>query len=180
MKIDIYNHIFPTTFFDNYIAAGHGGKDIGKRVSNIQTIIDVDARLRILDEFDDLVQVITLPVPPIENIAGPELSPKLARDGNDGLARKILHQLNLLVAEGPDLLTIDVHRANQLVVLKHRNNNQRPNATKFDASYRQRIAIKICWVRLQVCNVYGLARCNDAADCVVWTGSRRLATPMFF
>jgi len=39
MKIDIFNHIFPKKFFDKYIDAGHGGKDIGKRVSNIQTIV---------------------------------------------------------------------------------------------------------------------------------------------
>ena len=44
----------------SYIDAGHGGKDIGKRVSNIQTIVDVDSRFRILDEFGDYVQVITL------------------------------------------------------------------------------------------------------------------------
>jgi aminocarboxymuconate-semialdehyde decarboxylase len=86
MKIDIYNHIFPKKYFDNYIAAGHGGKDMGKRVSNIQTIVDVDARLRTLDEFGDFVQVITLPVPPLEAIAGPEKSPELARVANDGLA----------------------------------------------------------------------------------------------
>ena len=61
MKIDIFNHIFPKKFFDKYIDAGHGGKDIGKRVSNIQTIVDVDSRFRILDEFGDYVQVITLP-----------------------------------------------------------------------------------------------------------------------
>ena len=61
MKIDIFNHIFPKKFFDKYIDAGHGGKDIGKRVSNIQTIVDVDSRFRILDEFGDYVQVITRP-----------------------------------------------------------------------------------------------------------------------
>src|SRR5262245_44194399 len=49
MKIDIYNHIFPKAFFDKYIDKGYGGKDIGKRVANIRTIVDVDARLRILD-----------------------------------------------------------------------------------------------------------------------------------
>jgi hypothetical protein len=56
MKIDIFNHIFPKKFFDKYIDAGQGGKDIGKRVSNIQTIVDVDSRFRILDEFGDYVQ----------------------------------------------------------------------------------------------------------------------------
>jgi len=89
MKIDIYNHIFPKKFFNQYIDAGHGGKDIGKRVSNIQTIVDVDARLRILDEFGDYVQVITLPLPPLEIIAGPDKSPGLAREGNDGLAELV-------------------------------------------------------------------------------------------
>jgi len=86
MKIDIFNHIFPKTFFDKYIDAGQGGKDIGKRVAAIQTIVDVDSRFRILDEFGDYVQVITLPLPPLEILAGPEQSPQLAREGNDGLA----------------------------------------------------------------------------------------------
>jgi predicted TIM-barrel fold metal-dependent hydrolase len=89
MKIDIFNHIFPKKFFDKYIDAGQGGKDIGKRVSNIQTIVDVDSRFRILDEFGDYVQVITLPLPPLEILAGPDKSPELAREGNDGLAELV-------------------------------------------------------------------------------------------
>jgi predicted TIM-barrel fold metal-dependent hydrolase len=89
MKIDIFNHIFPKAFFDKYIDAGHGGKDIGKRVANIQTIVDVDSRFRILDEFGDYVQVITLPLPPLEILAGPDKSPQLAREGNDGLAELV-------------------------------------------------------------------------------------------
>lgn len=89
MKIDIFNHIFPKKYFDNYIDAGHGGKDIGKRVSNIQTIVDVESRFRILDEFGDYVQVITLPLPPVEILAGPDESPVLARVGNDGLAELV-------------------------------------------------------------------------------------------
>jgi predicted TIM-barrel fold metal-dependent hydrolase len=89
MKIDIFNHIFPKTFFDRHIAAGRGGRDIGKRVSNIETIVDVDARLRVLDQFGEYVQVISLPLPPMEIIAGPEKSPPLAREANDGLAELV-------------------------------------------------------------------------------------------
>src|SRR5205807_1540253 len=89
MKIDIFNHIFPKTFFDTYIDNGSAGKDIGKRVANIRTIVDVDARLRILDEFGDYVQVISLPLPPLEIIAAPEKSPHLAMEGNDGLAELV-------------------------------------------------------------------------------------------
>jgi uncharacterized protein len=89
MKIDIFNHIIPTKFFDKYIDKGSAGKDIGKRVANIQTLVDVDARLRVLDQFGDYVQVISLPLPPLEILAGPEKSPQLAAEGNDGLAELV-------------------------------------------------------------------------------------------
>ena len=78
MKIDIFNHIFPKKYYDKYIDAGQSGKDMGKRVANIKTIVDVDSRFRALDPLGDYVQVITLPVLPIEVLAGPEKSPELA------------------------------------------------------------------------------------------------------
>ena len=89
MKIDLFNHIFPKRFFEKHIDHGGGGRDIGKRVANIRTIVDVDARLKILDEFGDYVQVISLPLPPLEIIAGPDRSPQLAQDANDGLAELV-------------------------------------------------------------------------------------------
>jgi len=117
MKIDIFNHIFPRKFFDKYIDKGSGGKDIGKRVANIQTIVDVDARLRILDEFGDYVQVISLPLPPLEIIAGPEKSPQLAREANDGLAQ-LVHQYDrflgfaaALPMNNPDAALAEIGRA---------------------------------------------------------------------
>ena len=89
MKIDIFNHFFPKEFFDKYINAGAGGKDMGKRVQNIATIMDLDKRFRILDEFGEYLQVLTLPLPPLEILAGPDKSPELARVGNDGLAELV-------------------------------------------------------------------------------------------
>jgi predicted TIM-barrel fold metal-dependent hydrolase len=117
MKIDIFNHIFPQKFFDKYIDKGSGGKDIGKRVANIQTIVDVDARLRILDQFGDYVQVISLPLPPLEIIAGPEKSPQLAREANDGLA-ELVHRhdrffgfVAALPMNNPDAALAEIERA---------------------------------------------------------------------
>lgn len=86
MKIDVFNHIFPKRFFDEFINVTAGPKDIGKRVRNIQTIVDLDARFRVMDEFGDYRQLISLPLPPLETIAGPDRSPLLARAANDGLA----------------------------------------------------------------------------------------------
>ena len=117
MKIDIFNHIFPRKFFDKYIDKGSGGKDIGKRVANIQTIVDVDARLRILDQFGDYVQVISLPLPPLEIIAGAEKSPQLAREANDGLA-ELVHRhdrffgfVAALPMNNPDAALAEIERA---------------------------------------------------------------------
>jgi predicted TIM-barrel fold metal-dependent hydrolase len=117
MKIDIFNHIFPRKFFDKYIDKGSAGKDIGKRVANIQTIVDVDARLRILDEFGDYVQVISLPLPPLEIIAGPEKSPQLAREANDGLA-ELVHRHDRFLGfaaavpmNNPDAALAEIERA---------------------------------------------------------------------
>ena len=89
MKIDIFNHVFPRRFFDEFIAKGAAGKDMGKRVSNIANIVDLDQRFRAMDEFGDFRQVICLPAPPVEVLAGPDRSPVLARAGNDQLAELV-------------------------------------------------------------------------------------------
>lgn len=92
MKIDSFNHFFPKAFFDRYINIGDRGRDMGKRVQHIQTIADLDARLKALDEFGDYVQVLSMPMPPLEVLAGPEAAPELAREANDGLAELVEKQ----------------------------------------------------------------------------------------
>ena len=94
MKIDLFNHFFPKRFTDLYVKTGVVGLDIGKRVSNIPTLTDLDARFRVMDEFGDYRQVLSMPAPPLEVIAAPDKSPELARVANDGLAE--------LVAKYPD------------------------------------------------------------------------------
>jgi predicted TIM-barrel fold metal-dependent hydrolase len=94
MKIDIFNHLYPRRFFQQFIADGAAGKDMGKPVSNIPTIVDLDARFRAMDEFGEFRQVLTLPSPPLEALAGPDRTPAMARAANDGLAE--------LVAKHPD------------------------------------------------------------------------------
>jgi len=86
MKIDLFTHFFPKRFAEEFVNTGVVGRDIGKRVQNVATIADLDARFRVMDEFGDYCQVLSLPAPPLEVIAGPEKSPLLARVANDGLA----------------------------------------------------------------------------------------------
>jgi len=86
MKIDIFNHLFPRRFFDDYINTPAGPKDIGERVREAATIVDLDARFRVMDEFGEYCQVLSLPLPPLEALGGPDKTPQMARMVNDGFA----------------------------------------------------------------------------------------------
>ena len=62
MKIDIFNHLFPKNFFDKMIEVAPNQKDIGKRVRSVPVIVDLEKRFRVMDQFEDYVQVICLPI----------------------------------------------------------------------------------------------------------------------
>jgi len=71
-KLDAFNHLFPERFFERMAAVASAHKDMGKRVRNIQLLQDVDARLRVMDAFgDDYQQILSMPSPPLEAMAGP-------------------------------------------------------------------------------------------------------------
>ena len=92
MKIDIFNHILPESFFAEFLRLAPGLKDMGKRSRNIPTIWDLDARFRMMDEFGaDYRQVISLASPPIESFAEPEVATVLAQIANDGMADLVEH-----------------------------------------------------------------------------------------
>src|SRR4030067_1286535 len=89
MKIDIFNHIFPKSYFDKMVNLIPSGKDMNKRVRNIPSIVDLDVRFKIMDPFDDYVQIICLPQPPIETLGPPSVSTDMAKLGNDGMAELV-------------------------------------------------------------------------------------------
>ena len=85
--IDAFCHFFPPALFERMSQTVGGTQDIGKRMQGVRTIYDLDARLRMMDEFgDDYSEILSLGLPPLDAMAGPENSPELARIANDGLA----------------------------------------------------------------------------------------------
>jgi predicted TIM-barrel fold metal-dependent hydrolase len=116
MKIDIFNHLFPQAFFDKYIEKGL--PDIGKRVKAMPTIVNLDARFKVMDEFGDYCQVISLPAPPIEALGSPAETPDIARLANDGMAelcqkhpKRFPTFVASLAMNNPDSLVDEAHRA---------------------------------------------------------------------
>src|SRR5262245_33948357 len=92
--IDAFCHFFPPGIFDNLSQTEGGTPAIGKRIQGVRTIHDLDARFRSMDGFEDYSQVLSLGLPPIEGMVGPDRAPELAQVANDGLAE--------LVAKYPD------------------------------------------------------------------------------
>jgi aminocarboxymuconate-semialdehyde decarboxylase len=83
--IDIFNHFIPPVYFERL-------KDLAPDLPaatmfpRLRTLWDTDARLRLLDQFGDYQQVLSLANPPLELLGPPDRTPDLARIANDGLA----------------------------------------------------------------------------------------------
>ena len=78
-KIDIYNHVMPRGVADRIRELAPGKGDMIKRVTSIPMLHDIEARIRMMDQWPGYQQVLTLSNPPIETIAGPAETPELAQ-----------------------------------------------------------------------------------------------------
>src|SRR5579871_1192408 len=92
--IDAFNHFFPKRYYDALLETPAGAKDLGKRVRGIPALSNIDERLRVVDMFENYSQILSLGLPPVERLWGPDKAPEMARIGNDGLAE--------IVAKHPD------------------------------------------------------------------------------
>src|SRR5262245_41742690 len=68
-------------------------------------------------------------------------------DGDDRLVGETLHELDVLVGEGPHLLTVDADDAHQLLFIQHWYDQQSPSASKLgeSASVRATLHAMYAW-----------------------------------
>jgi Amidohydrolase len=87
---------FPKRYFEKMLEVAGGHKDIGKRVREVPCLCVLDVLFAVMDQFEKhrYVQVLSLPSPPIEAMAGGAIGVEMARLGTDGMAE--------LVARHPD------------------------------------------------------------------------------
>jgi predicted TIM-barrel fold metal-dependent hydrolase len=100
------------------VALPERGVTIKKRVTEIPSIVDLDVRFRIMDEFGDYIQVPCLPLPPIEAIGDPKQSAELAEIANDGMAELVARHsdrfagfIAALPMNNPDATVKEIERA---------------------------------------------------------------------
>jgi uncharacterized protein len=87
--IDAFNHIAPKRFFEAMVETPAGRKDMGKRIRGIPALYDIEERLRLVDSFENYQQLLSLTMPALDRLWGPDESPEYARIGNDGMAELV-------------------------------------------------------------------------------------------
>src|SRR5262245_8448964 len=97
-------------------------------------------------------------------------------DSDDRLIGEILHQLDLLLGERADFLTIDDDCANQLVFLEHGNGNQGSCASGLDQSDNAGITLDIGLIRGEVGNMQYFFAATDAGEWIVRVLARDVRT----
>ncbi len=85
MIIDIFNHFMPVPYFDR-LKTIVPDLPAATAFPRLRTLWDLDARLRLLEQFGDYQQVLSLANPPIELLPSSVQTPDYARMANDGLA----------------------------------------------------------------------------------------------
>ena len=101
MKIDIYTHVVPSKYKN--ILYKYSDKFVPDTEKHgwdkLSTITDPEARLGILDEFEDVAQVLSIALPPLEEVVGPKEAAELARIANDEMAEWVARYPQRYIAD---------------------------------------------------------------------------------
>ena len=93
MIVDAYTHILPARY-QSMLEKKITNRDISlnsaRYAQTVPTLVDLDARFRVMDCFDENIQVISVASPPIHSIALPKVATELCRVANDELAELVL------------------------------------------------------------------------------------------
>jgi len=101
--IDIFNHFMPRPYLER-IAKLIPDHIAVTAFPRLDTLVDIEARLRLLESFDGLQQVLSLANPPLESIGPPAVAIELSHIANDCLAeicRKYPHAFPTFIAALP-------------------------------------------------------------------------------
>ena len=92
MIIDAYNHILPKKYqdtIDKKVKGRNSALPSSHYARTVPTLVDLDERFRIMDMFDEYMQVISIAGPPNYELDPGPLSIELARMANDALAELV-------------------------------------------------------------------------------------------
>jgi aminocarboxymuconate-semialdehyde decarboxylase len=116
--IDVFCHCLPPAYCDAANRAAVRPLTMFARAQSIPIMVNLDERLRMMEQFDGYQQIPSLASPPLEVIAGPDATPELARIANDALARMVADDpehfpsfVASLPLNAPDAALVEMERA---------------------------------------------------------------------
>jgi aminocarboxymuconate-semialdehyde decarboxylase len=87
--IDVFTHVLPTRTMAAMEKLGTGFGTMGSRIAAMRMLHDIEGRFRVMDEFGDYQQIISLSSPPIEEVANAEDGGRIAIVANDEMAELV-------------------------------------------------------------------------------------------
>ena len=86
LKVDAFNHIWPTAYYEALTKVTGTMTDITRRSEAQPMMTQLDERFAIMDLYDEYQQILSLGSPPLELVASPEQSVELAKIGTGSMA----------------------------------------------------------------------------------------------
>ena len=93
MIVDAYTHILPAGYqamLEKKITDRDMSLNSARYAQTVPTLVDLEARFRVMDDFDEYIQVVSVASPPVHSIAPPAVAAELCRAANDELAELVL------------------------------------------------------------------------------------------
>ena len=87
--IDAFNHFFPKRIYERCWRSPAGAEGPRQAHARHSRAVRSRRRLRVVEQFPDYSQVLSLGMPSLDRLWGPTRSPEMARLGNDGLAELV-------------------------------------------------------------------------------------------
>jgi predicted TIM-barrel fold metal-dependent hydrolase len=88
MIIDCFCHFMPAGYLANLQKKARLTADYNRELSN-EANTDIEVRLRLMERYPDVLQILSISQPPLDKVASPADAVELARIANDGLAELI-------------------------------------------------------------------------------------------
>ncbi len=109
MKIDIFSHILTPKYLQLY---AQKNKTVMDQVeTKNRAVTDLEVRLRLMERYPDVLEVLTVAQPPLEKFVGPKDAIQLAKIANDEIAELVDKYPNHFIAAVACLPMNDVNAA---------------------------------------------------------------------
>ena len=108
MKLDVFCHILPKRYKEELYKRAPSRFYSSKYADAVQSLTDLDARFRVMDRYEEYVQVLSIGSPPPENVLSPFDAKELCKMGNDEMAELVFKHPDRFAAAVASLPMNDV------------------------------------------------------------------------